>query len=381
MPSPESVQLPKTMNFPGFIDMHVHARGMPEDDYKETIESATQAAIAGGVTTIVDMPNNKDPYRIDTFGNLGLKRALATPEQPPSETSMTMGRGAYSDMGMYYGHQPEKDNIGSFEFVLPMVLGVKFYLEPSTGNNTTYEASAFAPAVEAIRRIAPGKLIVIHSEDETIRDALHVTADFDQPVHVAHVSSQKQLETIIEFQDAGFNVSAEACPHHLFFTEDEFRRLGWEACMKPFLGKQSDRAFLWANKDRWEVIATDHAPHSGAEKDEAQDNNPNANPDGITCYGVPGLEAFLPMMITAVRDGKLSRHELKAKTSTNPARILGIPVNPGNPTFSKAAYGLYAGRSVVGRVVETKLHGQVVYKDGKFTNNHATGELISPGAH
>lgn len=385
------------IELPGMVGMHEHLRGMPSDNYKETFESGTKAAAAGGVLVVGDMGNNKDPYRINNIENLAYKRALMRPPGYESQRRQPDFEGIYVDSAVFYTHRPEDDNIGTFERAGKLSYALKFYMEPTTGNTQTYDPRDFKEGAEEWWRTNPGKPIIVHTEDETIADALHILGHPDpaRPLHVAHISTRFQLEAIRRVRRMReANVTSEITGHHRYLDEIIFDELGWYAREKPLLGTPEDREYLWSHLDEIDVFADDHAPHMDTEKDRAQAENPEGHEHGTTCYGVPGLEVFLPLLLHDVMRGDLSMETLIDKFHTAPARILNIKPDPRNkitvdmetyqfgeyPTFSKASYKHFAGRSVTGRVVRAELHGDVIYENGEFVNNYGTGQVLTPAA-
>jgi dihydroorotase-like cyclic amidohydrolase len=139
---------------------------------------------------------------------------------------------------------------------------------------------------------------------------------------------------------------------------------------------------MWANIEFIDTIGTDHAPHTKAEKDEANRLNPEGKTgkDDKKSFGVPGLEAMLPLMLRAVEDGKLTPQQLVYKTSSRPRELIGLPKDSASSirvsmeqyefseedVKSKCGWSPYIGQEVVGRVVQVDLHGKVVYRNGEF---------------
>ena len=151
-------------------------------------------------------------------------------------------------------------------------------------------------------------------------------------------------------------------------TEDDLDRLGNAGQVRPCLVSKDDRDALWENMDIIDCFATDHAPHTVQEK-----QSKNAPP------GFPGLETILPLMLTAVNEGRLTLDDIREKMYENQRKIFNLPeqkntyieVNldeewtiPDAPTFSKAQWTPFAGRKVVGRLKRVVLRGELAYVDG-----------------
>jgi dihydroorotase-like cyclic amidohydrolase len=175
----------------------------------------------------------------------------------------------------------------------------------------------------------------------------------------------------------GLDVTCGATPHHLFLTEQDRQRLGNFGAVKPELKPQADQDYLWEHFDEIDVVESDHAPHTVAEKEEGT-------------FGFPGLETTLPLLLQAEREGRLKRAEVVAKLSDGPRRILGVPedaetfveVEPvefeisARGMQSRAAWTPFAGRTGFGRVKRVTLHGAVAYEDGKILSKPGSGRIV-----
>ncbi len=390
------------IRLPGLIDMHVHLRDPGAPD-KETFESGTKAAIAGGIVAVYDMPNNpskdlNNPYqnRTDTFENTCWKRTLAKGK-------------AFSDLGIYGEYNPAaaqarlefceqnslfipKNRFSDLGYMAALVSAWKFYIEITQGNDQVQSVETFRAAAEYIHQISPKKVIAAHVEDESAEDAIGMIAqDLEHPFHIPHANNRYLLELAIKAKKEELDVTVGVCPHHLFLTEDDVPKLGWRGRMKPPLASQEDQDFLWNHLDDIDIFETDHAPHTIEEKDKADQENPEGNPDGTTSYGVPGLEAMLPLLLQAIEDKKLTREQLIEKTSTNPAKRMGYKVDPKTEVTvmmqkyefseadvrSKCGWSPYVGKMVTGRVIQVDLHGQTVYSGGQFTTKKGQGQILS----
>jgi carbamoyl-phosphate synthase/aspartate carbamoyltransferase/dihydroorotase len=204
-----------------------------------------------------------------------------------------------------------------------------------------------------------------------------IAALYDRPVHIAHVSRREEILLIRKAKERGLKVTCEVAPHHLFLSEADLPALGPGRCeVRPRLASPTDVAVLWANLDVIDCFATDHAPHTLAEKD-----GPNPPP------GFPGLETALPLLLTAVHAGRLTLDDLIARMYTNPRRIFGLPEQPETwvevdpeaeweiyaaETFTRCAWTPFEGRRVRGRVRRVVLRGRDAYRDGQV--------LAPPGA-
>ena len=304
--------------FPGMIDVHVHFRepGFPE---KETWESGSRAAAAGGVTTAVDQPNT-DPPTVDGAG-FDQKAAHA-------EDSIV-------DWGINGGVTPEWQPTELFERPL-FALG-EVFLADSTGD-MGIETDRFERALE--RASAADVVTTVHAEDadyfdQTARDrddaaawsafrtpeaeaqavdrAIEAAQELDASVHIAHASTP---EAIDRATNAGATV--EVTPHHLFLSTEDAESLGTFGRMNPPLRDESRREAV-AERVRdgtVDVIATDHAPHTREQKDADIWSAPS---------GVPGVETALPLLLAEVAAGRLKPSRVRDLTARNPARIFDLP--------------------------------------------------------
>lgn len=349
---------------PGLVDMHVHLRE-PGDERKEDFETGTQAAIAGGVTTVFDMPNNKRPIR--SLERLGEKMLLANQR-------------VYADIGFYYGYQPEEDNIGSFERARLATRGLKSYPEVTTSSDAQTSPADFREGWQAWHEVASQyQPIILHAEKDTIEEALAISAgEIGHPTHVL-VSDRPTLEVVMSAKKKDWPVTCGVTPHHLFMNQTDVR--DWFQRMKPPLASPEHQEFLWRHFDQIDVIETDHTPHTKLEKQHTNHVNPTGSERGVVkCYGVPGLESMLPLLLHAVKLGKLTTNQLIDKTSTRPNEILGLTKDPTtsvkvrmedyefseDDVRSKCGWTPYAGRLVTGRVIQVDLHGETVYREGEF---------------
>jgi dihydroorotase-like cyclic amidohydrolase len=149
--------------------------------------------------------------------------------------------------------------------------------------------------------------------------------DLDVPVHVAHVSSTRALQVIRRFQRDGVDVSAETCPHYLFFTEDDYLRLGPYAKYNPPIRTTDDQRSLWQGLADGiiSVVTSDHATYLVEEKERHRDQ------PWLIPSGGPGVQTLLPMMLTAALQGRLSVEQVVRLISAEPARLFGLEGRKG----------------------------------------------------
>jgi len=348
----------KTIKLPGLIDPHVHLRD-PGQTHKEDFFSGTSAALAGGFTTVIDMPNNAEP--ITTLERLETKMASARSQ-------------IVSDTGFYFGTLG--DNYDEFTKVKGKVKGLKIYLNVTTGN-FIIDKSKLRDIYEAWPGDTP---ILLHAEDDVSDLVMSVLVSVKKPTHICHVSSRKELEFVIKAKDAALPITCGVTPHHLFLTDKDAEKLGAYGLVKPQIKSREDQDFLWRNLDYVDVIESDHAPHTRAEKDG--DPSP---------FGLPGLETTLPLLLSAETEGKISRDQIIEKLHLNPARIFNITVDDqtsvevnmdeyvikNEDLKTKAGWSPFAGRRVVGKVEKVVLRGTTVFENGLVLAKPGSANIIT----
>jgi len=212
--------------------------------------------------------------------------------------------------------------------------------------------------------------IVAHAESRTLAAVILMAALYDRSVHLAHVSLREEILLIRAAKERGLKVTCEVAPHHLFLSDADISTLGGRRGeVRPRLATAADRQALWDNLAVIDCFATDHAPHTVSEKD-------GENPPP----GFPGLETALPVLLTAVDDGRLTMDDLLARMATNPRRIFNLPEQPDtwievdrDATWevhaaemrSRCGWTPFEGWRVRGRVQRVVLRGQNVYRDGQ----------------
>ncbi|XP_064487253.1 multifunctional protein CAD-like [Ornithodoros turicata] len=343
------------IRLPGLIDVHVHLRE-PGAPHKEDFASGTAAALAGGFTLVCAMPNTKPP--ICDEDALAVCQAAAK-------------AGARCDYALFAGA-----SLTNWETVLPLapsVTGLKMYLNNTFGPLCMDAVSSWMKHFEKWPKNMP---ICCHAEGQTTAAVILLASLYKRPVHICHVAREEEILIIKAAKEQGHEVTCEVTPHHLFLTTEDIPRLGESlATVKPPLLAPKHQQALWDNFDVIDCIATDHAPHTFAEK-----SNGNAPP------GFPGLETSLPLMLTAVHEGRLTIETLIKMMYHNPKRIFNLPTQPDTyievdlneewviperPPYSKAQWTPFAGHKVCGRVRRVVVRGEVAFVDEQV--------LVPPG--
>ncbi|MGE5073513.1 MAG: amidohydrolase family protein [Anaerolineae bacterium] len=340
------------IRLPGLIDPHVHLRE-PGATYKEDYDSGTSAALAGGFTLVLAMPNTKPPI----FDAETLTMALDAAKQK-----------ARCDYAQYIGAGP--DNAAQAAALADKAAALKMYLDMTFGQLRLDDMTLWQPHFAQYPKEYP---IVAHAESRSMAAAILFAAIYDRPLHIAHISLREEVLLIKAAKEHGIQVTCEVCPHHMFLTKPLQPSSGGRADgrseVRPRLATQQDVDALWENLDVIDCFATDHAPHTAAEKDS--DNPPP---------GFPGLETALPLWLTAVQDRRLSIDDLIAKMHINPRRIFKLPEQPDTWTevdeqatyeiraadqFTRCGWTPFEGWKVRGRVRKVVLRGQTAFEDGK----------------
>lgn len=356
----------EVVRLPGLIDTHVHLRE-PGATQKEDFETGTKAAIAGGYTTVLDMPNNPEP--------------TVTPDALQKKIQLA-GNRIYCDVGFHFGANAQSSQY--FEQVKDQVFGLKVYMNHTTGPLLVEDPATLQTVFSRWPR---GKVIMVHAEGETLQTALDLAKKNRQRLHICHVSQKQEIEMIRDAKEKRLPVTCEVSAHHLFLTENDIPRLGSFGIMRPPLTTEKDRQALWDNLDIIDIIASDHAPYSKEEK--ASENPP---------FGVPGLETTLPLLLTAVAERRLTLERLIELISKKPREIFGIRKHHDTyfDTYTevdlkesylidsknlktKAGWTPFDGVRVTGRVVKIVLRGNVVY-DGESITEDPRGKVIYPAA-
>ncbi|MBN1219174.1 MAG: amidohydrolase family protein [Anaerolineae bacterium] len=350
------------MKLPGLIDVHTHLR-VPGGEHKEDFATGTAAALAGGFTLILAMPNTTPP--------LVTAEVLQATRQQAQQTILC-------DVGLVAGASPEQ--LDSLPAVAAQAVALKIYLNETFGPLRVEDLATLLTCFQTWPR---SKIIAMHAEGPNVAVGLGLAAAYQRPVHFCHVSRKAEIELIAAAKKQGLPVTCEVTPHHLFMTGPDTERIGSLADMRPKLATQADVDTLWSHLNTTiDCIATDHAPHTLAEK-----HSPNPPP------GVPGLETALPLMLTAVREGRLTLERLIDLMHTNPRRIFNLPEQPNtylevdpevrytisnDELQTKCGWTPFDGVTVIGRVQRVVLRGQTAYDAGQ--PDISCRILVKPGS-
>ncbi|OGW68139.1 MAG: dihydroorotase [Nitrospirae bacterium RIFCSPLOWO2_01_FULL_62_17] len=369
---------------PGFIDLHVHFRE-PGFEYKETIQSGTAAAVAGGFTSVCCMPNTSpvnDNQSITEFilekaraaGNANVFPVGAITKGSEGKELAEIGDlrragcVAISDDGL-----PVMNSLvmrRAMEYAIAFDVPVVDHCE----DLHLSEGGCMNEGFVSTQLGLPG--VPAAAEDVMVARNLALAELTGARLHLAHLSTAGSVRMVRDAKSRGIKVTAEACPHHFMLTEEAVCGYNTHAKINPPLRTWAD---VQAIKDGLrdgtiDVIATDHAPHATQEKQQEFAAAPN---------GIVGLETAWPLTLTLVEEGVLSLEAAVAKLTTEPARAFSLQkgtLAPGadadvaiadlreswevDPARfrSKSRNTPFAGWKVKGRIRTTIVGGRVVYE-------------------
>jgi dihydroorotase len=315
---------------PGWIDDQVHFRE-PGLTHKATIASESRAAVAGGITSFIEMPNTKPQTTT--------QRALQDKLDRAAKVSI-------ANYGFLFGGT--NDNLQEIKtFDTTKAAGLKLFLGSSTGNMLVDDEQVLQKIFSST-----DLPIAVHCEDETTikKNLAQYIAQYGEDIpiekhplirseqacflsssrairlakatgarlHVFHLSTA--IETQLFSNDKPLSekkITAEVCVHHLWFSEDDYKQKGTLIKWNPAVKKSSDREALWKalNEDKIDVLATDHAPHTLEEKQNPYTKAPS---------GGPLVQHAYPALLSAVNQGKISLEKLVEKACHNPAILFKI---------------------------------------------------------
>ncbi len=379
---------------PGWIDDQVHFRE-PGLTHKATIASESRAAVAGGITSFIEMPNTEPQTTTQKALEDKLERAA---------------KDSIANYGFLFGGTNDNlDEIKSFDTT--KAAGLKLFLGSSTGNMLVDDEHILEKIFSSTN--LP---IAVHCEDEaTIKENLSLyIAQYgdDIPIekhhvirsqeacyrsssraislakatgarlHVFHLSTAMETELFSNEKPlAEKKITAEVCVHHLWFSEEDYAQKGTLIKWNPAVKKASDREALWEalNEDKIDVLATDHAPHTLQEKQNPYTKAPS---------GGPLVQHAYPALLTAVKQGKTTLEKLVEKACHNPAILFKIQ-NRGflregyfadlvlvdlNKKFTvvkedllyQCGWSPFEGTTFEATIAKTFVNGDLVYDGGKI---------------
>ncbi len=400
----EKINLRNHLVLPGLIDAHVHLRDEGKA-YKEDFYTGTAAAAAGGMTTVLDMPNN-DPV---TMSAETLKNRMRI-----AERRVLVNVGFYSEF---------PSNVGAVaDIVAQGAVAFKLFMACQVGGLNIDDDQALQ---EAFTRVGEsGVPVAVHAEDKALlvanqeklkqanrHDAnaflkahseraeikaverlLKISTGFGVRLHFCHMTTEEGLNAVIEAKKSGRNVTCEVTPQHLLLSNADFERYDLVLTMMPPLRSKNHIEALWKGiLDGWvDVLGSDHAPHGLSEK--------SASSVWDVKVGVPGLETTLPLMLTMVRKNRLSLAHVVQLLAEKPTEIFNLRdrgcleqgrkadlvVIDFNRKFridaskfhSKAKYSPFDGWEVQGRPVKTFVNGLLIMDEQEIVAKAGSGAII-----
>ncbi|PMB75281.1 MAG: dihydroorotase, partial [Candidatus Bathyarchaeota archaeon] len=320
----KKMDLKNLLVLPGLIDVHTHLRDEGKA-YKEDFYSGTAAAAAGGITTVLDMPNN-NPV---TMSVETLRRRMEI-----AEKKILVNVGFYSEFPKRTSEINAIVKAGAVAF--------KLFMMEQVGGLNIDDDNALSEAFKNVKKSKT--LVAVHAEDkETIKKTeekfkqlnhndieaflkahseiaewkainrlLNIAKQTHSPLHFCHISTKRGLEIIIEGKQSDLPISCEATPHHMFLSAKDLRKIGaLTLTLPPLREKKHTAVLLEGVKNGWiDILASDHAPHTVAEK--KVENVWNVK------VGIPGLETTLPLLLTEVNRKKLSIGDVVKLMAENP---------------------------------------------------------------
>ncbi|WOF16003.1 amidohydrolase family protein [Methanoplanus sp. FWC-SCC4] len=331
LPSDRVIDCFDYLCLPGGVDMHVHMRGGKEQSYKETWETGTKSAIAGGVATVVDQPNTIPPVLSrETFA----ERLLEAKSQSLCNYGINGGIFSGCDVkGMYESGALAFGEIFAAESSYGSAIGPdelkKYFLKIlNVGGLATVHAESVAKGND--NSLNDHSELRSETGEAAALKAVRDMAPLNLRLHFCHLSTPES----VKFVSGIPNTTCEVMPHHLFLSIEMFDQMDGKGKVNPPLRHEGCRKDLWKMWDMIDVIASDHAPHLLSEKTGDFSKVPS---------GMPGAETMIPLFIPHVFEKRINLNSLIEKTVINPAKILGIP-SAGYETGCRADFALYPRR-------------------------------------
>ncbi len=400
----EKTNLGAMLVLPGLIDVHVHLRDEGKA-YEEDFFTGTAAAAAGGITTVLDMPNN-DPVTMSTK-TLNNRMRIA-------ENRSLVNIGFYSEFPKNL-----REVVG---IVAQGAVGFKLFMARQVGGLNIDDDEALK---EAFRKVGElGVPVAVHAEDKALlmaneeklkranrHDAaaflkahsghvelkaverlLAVSAGTGVRLHFCHVTTEEGLNAVVEAKKSGRTVTCEVTPHHLFLSSADYEHYGLMLTIIPSLRVESNIEALWKGiADGWvDVLGSDHAPHALSEK--------STGSVWDVKVGVPGLETTLPLMLTMVKKNRISLGNVVQLLAEKPAELFNIRdrgalaqgrkadltivdfkrkfrIN-ASEFHSKAKFSPFDGWEVQGCPMKTFVNGVLVMDEQEILAKAGSGEVI-----
>lgn len=406
---------------PGLIDTHVHSRdggGLHKEDFYHS----TQAAAAGGITTIFEMPNTNPPVNnLENFNkqvdNLSKKAHVnfglwgICLGELNINNIQELSKAGVIGFKYFWGYAVNKEN---YQLVYNYDDSMTNVIPPCD------DGEVFNMFEEVTKT---GKIMAVHAENSelinnfsnkadnpdkneydnaverrpslaeelTIQTGISFAKELGTKFHVLHISSKEGIELVKEAQEKGLKVTGETCPHYLFLTNNDFEHIGNNMKVYPLVKYKEDQERLWQGirEGTLSLICSDHAPHTEEEKIGDFNEIP---------AGMCGVETLAPLMLNAVSEKKITLNQVVSLLSTEPAKLFGIYPQKGSievgadadltiidmdyektiqkhDLHSKSKVTAYDGFAIKGLPIKTIVNGMTVMKNGSIVSNNA-GQFI-----
>jgi dihydroorotase (multifunctional complex type) len=410
MPKTETkIDLKGLLVLPGLIDAHVHLRDEGKAR-KEDFYTGTAAAAAGGVTTVLDMPNN-EPV---TMSVEALKNRMKVAE-----------RKIMVNVGFFSEFPKNMDEISGI--VAEGAVAFKLFMAEQVGGLNIDDDDALLSAFEIASRLKVP--VAVHAEDkallakvrgelegsnrsdieafleahsekveeEAVKRLLKIVRRVGVRLHFCHISTESGLNAIIKGKRSSMQITCEVTPHHLLLTKNDLKNVGTLALTVPPVREKRHSEALWKGiYNSWiDILVSDHAPHTLEEK--------KAKSVWSVKMGISGLETMLPLMLTMVKNKRISLVDLVRLLAEKPAEIFNLKgkgyIASGNDAdlvvvdlkrkfkinsskfHSKAKYSPFDGWSVEGRPVKTFVNGKLIMDEGEIVAEAGSGKIVRGGAN
>ncbi len=374
----EKINVKNRLVIPGFIDSHVHVRDFFEK-YKEDYVTASKAAIAGGVTTILEMPNTKPPITDEITLNMRIELA---------------SKKSYVDFGIFFGYNGKnlaelsKNNVRMIKVYMDGTIGNVDYKDVESllkehGNNVAISFHA-----EDFLRIKENREKKLHhlirdelAEIIAVKKLSDIAKKYKRRIHLCHLSCSESFKYVNEY------ITKEVTFHHALLTNDLYDKFGTKANVNPPLRSRRDRDFIlrMLSEGKIDTIVTDHAPHTLEEK----------------LKGAPGfssLDIFAKLALTLMNLKIVNIFQLINYCSRNPARIFGLKfkgdilpnyyadllivdykkegIIKSENFYSKSKFTPFENFKYKGDVEMVILRGEIVYYDDEIIGKKGYGKYV-----
>lgn len=380
-----TIDLKNKLVLPGIIDAHVHVRDMQQKE-KEDWLSASMAALKGGITTIMDMPNTKPPTLDETA--LNYKRECAEKSLVHYKLHLGVAKSNYHNLEKILDSNNE--DVGA----------LKVFLAASSSNEIIEDKNYLKKIFKLAKKY--DKVVIVHTELQECIDkwqkkfkqniynhykirnrecaiqglkmVLELAEEVGNQLYIAHVSTKEEIELIKNYKSQFDNVYCEVTPHHLTLNKNILEKVGCFGKVNPPLRTEADIDALWEalSKGVIDTIGTDHAPHELYQKQKEYSQAPS---------GFPGLETMLAILIQEFKKRNFNLEKLIELCCLNPANIFNLnemgKIKPGyladlavidenfkwevlpGEFFTKAKFSPFTGIKLSNKVIMTIVNGLI----------------------